>query len=314
LSAISLTERFQLSRFISGEKASDGAITLNHRRIFILPTASGLGFAFLVLLLLLIAFVYDNNLAYLLAFLLASVFFISILHCFKALSGLVVEAGLCNPVFAGESAGFNLHISNPTTSAKTLLTIKLQTSVAFALEANSKVSLILPADTTRRGWQQAGTVTVSSTFPLGLFRAWSPLRFKLKVLVYPKPASRHLAMPEIAADHAPLGHRKKGVDDFYGLQSYQAGDAINHIHWKAFAKGQGLLKKQYGGGDSAEIWLDYALTPGHHVEERLSQLCRWLLDAEAAGIRYGFSLPGLKHAPDNGTSHLKKCLEALALF
>jgi len=74
LNSLSLKKRFQLSRFFVGEKPTDAAVTLNHRRIFILPTKRGLGFALLLLLLLLIAFVYNNNLVYLLTFLLASIF------------------------------------------------------------------------------------------------------------------------------------------------------------------------------------------------------------------------------------------------
>jgi len=49
-------------------------LTLDQRRIFILPSKRGLGFALLILVLMLIAFVYNNNLAYMLAFLLASIF------------------------------------------------------------------------------------------------------------------------------------------------------------------------------------------------------------------------------------------------
>ena len=91
---LKLTERFKLSRFTSGEKSRVKQFTLGHRRIFILPTQRGLGFVVLITLLLLIAFIYNNNLAYLLAFLLASIFFITILHSFKSLAGLV-ENQLC---------------------------------------------------------------------------------------------------------------------------------------------------------------------------------------------------------------------------
>ncbi|UOA09780.1 hypothetical protein [Methylobacter sp. S3L5C] len=60
--------------------------------------------------------------------------------------------------------------------------------------------------------------------------------------------------------------------------------------------------------------MNYDNAPGHNTEERLSQLCRWVIDAERMGIPYGFSLPGLKLSPDNGMAHTRKCLEALALF
>lgn len=315
MSSLTLKERFSLSRFSSGEKASDEPITLNQRRIFILPTDRGLGFVILLALLLLIAFVYNNNLAYLLAFLLASIFFINILHSYRSLSGLVLRSGQSKPVFVGQAAGFNIHIDNSTSKDRLQLKINLlQATETISLSAHSQTQITLHSATYKRGWQEAGTLTISSTYPLGLFRAWSPLRFNLNVLVYPKPATAEIPFPESPASQSEQGATSKGNDDFFGLQSYQPGDAIKHIHWKSYAKGLGVFSKQYDGESSAQIWLDYIQTPGHGIEERLSQLCRWLIDAEQAGINYGFSIPGLKLEPANGQHHYQKCLEALALF
>lgn len=315
MSPLTLKERFSLSRFSSGEKASDEPLTLNQRRIFILPTDRGLGFVILLALLLLIAFVYNNNLAYLLAFLLASIFFITILHSYRSLSGLVLRSGQSQPVFAGQAAGFNIHIDNPTNKERLQLKINLlQATESISLSAHSQTQITLHSATYKRGWQEAGTLTISSTYPLGLFRAWSPLRFNLKVLIYPKPANTEIPFPESPAYQSEQCASSKGNDDFFGLQSYQPGDAIKHIHWKSYAKGLGVFSKQYDGESSAQIWLDYMQTPGHGIEERLSQLCRWLIDAEQAGISYGFSIPGLKLEPANGQYHYQQCLEALALF
>jgi uncharacterized protein (DUF58 family) len=312
---LNLKERFRLSRFVSGEKAVDAPIVLNHRRIFILPTQRGLGFVLLIALLLLIAFVYNNNLAYLLTFLLASVFFITIVHSYKSLAGLVVQKGRSKAVFAGEAAGFDIHINNPTDMERCQLQITLQDTQSLAMQAYGAAHLTLYSITKKRGWHEAGTVTLSSTFPLGLFRAWSPVRFDLKALVYPKPAHLEIPFPQTPSAQIQQGSSLKGTDDFYGLREYHSGDSIKHIHWKAFAKGLGVFSKQYGGEQSSEeIRLDYDLTPGHNVEERLSQLCRWVVDAEQAGISYGFALPGLKLPPDIGLAHYRQCLEALALF
>jgi uncharacterized protein (DUF58 family) len=133
-------------------------------------------------------------------------------------------------------------------------------------------------------------------------------------LVYPKPAKEALAFPETAGAANQQGSAKKGNDEFYGLKEYQSGDPIRHIHWKAFAKGLGLYSKQYSGETFAELWLSYEAAPGHDTEQRLSQLCRWLVDADKAGLQYGFILPGFRIEPSSGTAHFKKCLEALALF
>ncbi|MGR8979068.1 MAG: DUF58 domain-containing protein [Gammaproteobacteria bacterium] len=311
----SLKKRFQSSRFYLGERARPGPVVLNHRRIFILPTARGFGFVFLIILLFFIAFVYGNNLVYLLTFLLASIFFITILHSYNALAGLILKEGYCRAVFAGEAAGFVIHITNPARSSRPALTITKQKFQKLTIAAQTTIPATVYSFTQKRGWHEAGTITISSTFPLGLFRAWSPIRFSLKALVYPKPSSRDIPFPQPnAAGGGKSNFGNKGSDDFQGLQEYRSGDSIKKIHWKAYAKGQGLFSKQYAGNSSFEIWLAYDNTPGQHVEERLSQLCRWVIDAEKCGIRYGFSLPGIKLAPDSGTAHAVRCLEALALY
>ncbi|MFZ2726735.1 MAG: DUF58 domain-containing protein [Methylococcaceae bacterium] len=311
---MTIQQRIKNSRFFMGEQANDAAITLTHKRVFILPTQRGLGFCLLLLLLLLIAFVYNNNLAYLLTFLLASIFFLTIIHTVRSLFGLILQRGQSKPVFAGEAAGFEIHLTNPSSTYRHNILISLEDTQSLTLSAHSKNRIILQSLTHKRGWHEAGKVVISSTFPLGLFRAWSPLRFNLKVLVYPKPASKEIAFPESDSGDIQQGFTKKGVDDFYGLQEYQVGDSIKHIHWKAFAKGLGVFSKQFSGTSSSEIWLDYDYALGHNTEERLSQLCRWVIDAERSGIRYGFILPNVKLAPNNGLEHYQACLQALALF
>ncbi|MFU8787986.1 MAG: DUF58 domain-containing protein [Methylobacter sp.] len=316
-SKLTLKQRFQLSRFFKGEPPVSGAVQLTQRRVFILPTRRGLGMVLTIALLLLIAFIYNNNLVYLLGFLLASLFFITILHTFKALSGLVLQAGFVPPVFAGESAGFTLTVTNPDNQARMALNASLETEQTFSLDAYASKTLTLYAATQKRGWQPMATVTLSSCYPLGIFRAWSPLRFDSRVLVYPKPSTYSLPFPDGTGQQQP-GQRhsnRAGDDDFNGIRAYQAGDPLRQIHWKAYAKGQGLLSKQYGadaGGN--ELWLDYQNTPEGDVEARLSQLCRWLIDAENAGLLYGLRLPGCELAPACGLQHRAACLEALALF
>jgi uncharacterized protein (DUF58 family) len=309
-----LLQYWRTKQFFRPEPATHEPITLTHKRIFILPTQRGLGFVVIIGVLLLIAFVYNNNLAYLLCFLLASVFFITILHSFKTLSGLVIYKGQSTSVFAGENAGFDVYLSNPSAEPRFNLQLHLSDDVLCSLEPQQKQCITLYSATRKRGWHSCGAITVACTYPLGLFRAWSVLHFDFKVLVYPKPARESLAFPETAGAQNVQGAAKKGHDEFYGLKEYQSGDPIRHIHWKAFAKGLGLFSKQYSGETFAELWLDYEAAPGHDTEQRLSQLCRWLVDADQAGLHYGFILPGVRIEPSSGTVHFKKCLEALALF
>ena len=318
-SRLSFKQRFKLSRFFEGEDPVGGPIELTQRRVFILPTQRGMGMVLTIVLLLLTAFIYNNNLVYLLSFLVGSIFFVTILHTYKALSGLVVKVGFVQPVFAGDAARLPLTVDNPASQIRPALAARLDTEQEFSLDANVSKTLSLLMPTQKRGWQPMGTVTLSSAYPFGIFRAWSPLRFDCKVLVYPKPSKHSAPLPVPSEGRrsktGPRAIDRSGKEDFNGIRDYQPGDSLRQIHWRAYAKGQGLLSKQYAaeaGGN--ELCLDYEYTPGGQREERLSLLCRWVLDAESAGLRYGLRLPGKQMAPDQGQKHQSACLEALALF
>ncbi len=312
----SLLKRFRLSRFIRGEKLNKESVTLNHQRIFILPTRNGIGFVVLITILLLIAFVYNNNLIYILAFLLSSIFFVTIIHSFKSLAGLTIKKGKSNAVFAGEAAPFTVYLENSRDVQHLSLQIKLsgENPIETHLSSSDKSPVTLYAPTNKRGWCQCGTITVSSSFPLGLFRAWAPINFDYKTLIYPKPAELETPFPDDSSISTGSGIPKKNREDFFGLTRYQPGHSIRQIHWKSLAKGQGLHSKEYMSQQNNEIWLDYQHTPGRDSEERLSQLCRWLIDAEKSGARYGLKMPGIKIIPASGALHLRDSLEALALY
>jgi uncharacterized protein (DUF58 family) len=135
--------------------------------------------------------------------------------------------------------------------------------------------------------------------------------------VYPKPSEFVIPFPEGEGRELAEACQSKlgGYDEFSGIRPYQAGDSIRQIYWKGYAKGQGLNTKQYASyAGGAEIYLDLTTTPGSHLEDQLSQLCRWVVDAERSGLRYGLSIPTANILPNSGESHYLMCLEALALY
>ncbi|MGR8980319.1 MAG: DUF58 domain-containing protein [Gammaproteobacteria bacterium] len=316
---LGLEQRFCRGRWFMEKHPICDSVVLTQRRIFMKPTRRGLGVAFTVLLLVLIAFIYNSNQVYLLAFLLASILLLAILHTYQSLAGLKVEIGRVQPVFAGESAGLPVTVSNLSRQPREALSLSASSAneLNFSLDASDSKTLTLQAAATKRGWQMIDTVTLASDYPLGAFQAWSPLRFDCKILVYPEPTGRPSPLPNCGGRRTDgeEGCGRISQDDFSGIRAYEAGDSLRRIHWKAYAKGQGLLSKQFeSGAGGADLWLDYDKTPGGHIEARLSLLCRWVVDAEAAGLRYGLLLPGRKIAPGSGRNHRMACLKALALF
>jgi uncharacterized protein (DUF58 family) len=156
---------------------------------------------------------------------------------------------------------------------------------------------------------------LETRYPLGLFRAWSYVEPDARCLVYPRPERSPL--PTAAAHEAPGGQRSPvaGNEDFSGLRTYQLSDSPRHVAWKAVARTDGMLTKQFSGEAAAELWLDWErLPPALGLEQRLSRLAGWVLAAERGGARYGLRLPGVEIAPARGDSHAAACLQALALY
>jgi uncharacterized protein (DUF58 family) len=50
------------------------------------------------------------------------------------------------------------------------------------------------------------------------------------------------------------------------------------------------------------------------VEEKLSQLTLWVIEAERAQQPYGLRLPSIEISPALGQMHFHSCLRALSLF
>lgn len=296
-------------------KVEHGTVILTQRRIFMLPTRQGLALALLLILMLLGDINYSLSLGYVLTFLLAMMAVMSMLHAFRNLAHLEIHAGHTEPVFTGETARFPLHFNNPGKLARYQLALRNgdDHTISFDAPAEQTSEVYFPLQTSHRGWLQTGRLTLYTVFPLGLFYTWSYLHFDTRCLVYARPLNEAM----LPAGNTPDGTGKRSVagdDDFAGLRNYVAGDALPHIAWKAYARGLGLQVKQFATQVGEELWLDLADAPDIELEEKLSRLTRWVMDAESDGLRYGLRLAGNELPASNGTAHQDECLRRIALF
>lgn len=313
---MSLRHRFSLKRFFQGEGPEAGPIFLAQRRVYILPSKMGLYFAAMMLVMLLGAVNYNNSLAYVLTFLLASVFIVSILHTYRNLLHLRIDIAPVPPVFCGETVQVPVMLDNRQNAARYALKLHFpqQRLVITDVQADQWQRVHVPLLSSQRGQHSLLRLTLETGFPLGLFRAWAYAQRDVPYLVYPTPDRQH-ALPSAPAWHLNLqGDRGKGADDFAGLRNYHVGDSLRHVHWKTAARAQGMFTKQFGGDRAEELWLDWNSLPQLDTEARLSRLTRWVLDAHAAQLSYGLRLPGKHIPPGTGSAHQQQCLKALALF
>ncbi len=308
----------------AGAGGASTGFLLRFRRIYILPTRQGMGFAGAVSVMLLGAINYGNALGYVLSFMLVGASLVSMLHAVRNLAGLRVARDDHAPVFAGDMARFGLRVDNRGQRQRFGLLARLATGqgrgrendpvVHFGLAADRVERIELPAIAPRRGWYSPGRVVIATRFPFGLFRAWSRIHIGLRCLVYPRPAGEQAPPEHQPEDTGERGTRGKGEDEFSGLRDYQQGDSARRVHWKAVARGQGVPVKLFSGGAAGVTVLRWQDVTDGDSEARLSQLCRWLLDSHAQGLRYGLRLPGVDIPADNGAMHRRRCLEALALY
>ena len=294
-----------------------GAVVLVQRRVFILPSRQGIVFAVVLLMMLTGSINYSLGLGFVLTFLLGAMAINGMLYTFRNLANLRITGGRVLPVFAGDTAEFTVHLENGSDTDRY--------AIGFTHDRKNAVFIDVPARTTapasigilapRRGLQRPGRLTLFTRYPLGLYYAWAYLELDMHCLVYPRPAPPGKPLPPAASSVGAGIERGQGQEDFSGLRQYHAGDSPRHIAWKIAARDQGLFTKQFSGRTETELWLDWALLPASlGVEERLSQLARWVLDAHADGLSFGLRLPDATVSMAAGEAQRERCLEALALF
>jgi uncharacterized protein (DUF58 family) len=251
-----------------------------------------------------------------LTFLLAGLTVICILYTYRSLLHLQVSIRTIAPVFAGERLMVPVLLDNSGHAARFSLQMRFQgeATVVCDVPANCWTQVEVPLTTKARGLCSIEQFTLSSVFPLGLFRTWSPVRFNTTYLVYAKPAKQTGLPQDVLYQPKQTGDKGRGSDDFAGLRSYHQGDSLRHVHWKTVAKDQGLYTKQFGGDRSDELWLDWRSLEHLDKEARISQLTRWVIDAEQAGLNYGVWIPNNQIQPGHGDAHEHNCLRALALI
>lgn len=292
-------------------------VVLRHRRIYILPTRRGLAMLATLALMLVTSLNYSLALGFGVTFLLAGLAAAALLHTFRNLAGIEVQPLASGETFAGGTLPFRLGIE-ARASARFALTLAASgcTPVTVDLAPGAALPVTLELRAPRRGRLTLGRVTLSSTYPLGLWRTWAYVHFPLAGIAFP--------VPEIAAPPLPAGaggddlrSAASGDDaDLAGLRGYQPGDPLQRVAWKAVARGAGWYTKQFehggGGGPVDLVWDAVATERGS--EAKIARLTAWVLAAERAARPFGLRVPGFRLPAGQGREHRRRALTALALL
>ena len=319
LSSLTFNLRQRISDWIFRARFPENPpVVLTQRRIFILPSRTGYFFAFVLVLLLIASINYSLSLGYLLTFLLAGMGSIAMLHTFRNLLRLSISPGKVEPVFAGDTAHFSIVLANQSLPryAIGIKHAQIRGAEPEFGDASERTSTTfqIPMRAEKRGYMKCGRLEIFTEYPVGLFHAWSYVDFGMACLVYPKPDAGAGALPLDMRAKGEGNVPVRGDEEFQSLRAYRAGDTPRQIAWKALARGQGLLVKEFGSTASADLWLDYDTLHGLPMEQRLGRLAWWVIEAERSQMPYGLKLVDRSIRPMLGPEHRDECLRALALF
>jgi len=288
-------------------------LVLSSRRVYILPTRAGWAFAAVLAVTFIAGVNYGNGLAMLLCFWLAGFALVAMLQTQRQLSGLRITSAIAEPAFAGQTVLLRLQVESPRTSD--LLAGVARGPGVAALAGDQpgalRVAMQLPAPV--RGFWRAPALRLQSSAPFGLFRTWVWLQLDVRTLVYPAPHGS-LPVPEVPGGDNGKTKPGMGLDELAWLRAFREGDSPRQVAWKAYARGAPLLVREYQGSVAASREFSFDALRDLDVEARLSQLCRWVVDAAAQNESWTLTLPGATPINGVGAPHRQECLSRLALF
>ncbi|QDH70526.1 DUF58 domain-containing protein [Marilutibacter alkalisoli] len=289
----------------------------DRRRIYVLPTRFGLFYSMLLAVMGLGALNYNNNPALLLALLLAGAGLASLIAAQLQLSQLEVVAIDAEPVAAGTPLRARLHVRAAPGRIRRGLRVDMRSGRHDAIILNlsgDRGEADVELATEHRGWLDIPRLRISTTRPLGLARAWAYVWPQAPLLVYPAPEPDGPPLPE-GRGEAAQSRLKSSGEDVHHLRAWRAGDARRAIAWKASARRDQLLVREYEQPLGVEVVLDWRATAGLPYESRIARLAHWIDLAERERRRYRLAAPGQPGlGPDHGPRHRHACLRALALM
>lgn len=303
----------------------------------ILPASSanelqsgGLKFTFFFLVVLLAAINTGNNLIYLVLSTLSGVALINFGLARLSLRNLMVETHFPDELFAGEESVVDFFVAKGRS-------ISPAQSIGLAVRAGGEPETHLPyidylaqGDRTRiQGlvrWRHRGVypligVDVVCNYPFGLMSSRRLYRQNRQLAVFPEI----LSLDELLKTGAEGLYAADSVFRGQGggllnIRPFLPGDDRRHMHWKASAKEDRLMVKEFAREEGRTIWVHFnPLRHGEkHKDERELFECGASVAASLAyhgrsdGLRMIFSAPGVRLVPGGNGAQVRNFFEYLA--
>jgi uncharacterized protein (DUF58 family) len=277
-----------------------------------------------VVVLILTAATYNNNLIFILGFFMFSVFVVSMLQTHYNIKGVRLDFASAEEAFAGDPLTVTLNLSQKRAKWKRALEIRTSSKRIPTL-SQRRVDLS-PNETSKlcqievrvrdRGVYPLPAVVLETYYPLGLFRAWKVFYFDAKLTIYPRPDMSRVLIPRsYESGHEDLGLRTSPEGDFGELKNHLPGESYRQIAWKHYARTGELYSKVHWGEEHKHYIIPWIVAGGPaEVEGLLMRVSGWVKRALDENATFEMETPSLRIDPGRGPDHARKCWRQLAEY
>jgi uncharacterized protein (DUF58 family) len=170
----------------------------------------------------------------------------------------------------------------------------------------------------KRGIYPLGTITLSTSFPFGLFRKERDVEIPAEVVVWPR-TDRPVRQPRSGGGRARrTGLTARGTagtrGEYRSLRGYRPGDDPRDIHWRSSARSQLPVIREYeaDGAETRWICLDTREAPGEAAEVAVEVAAALVAAAAAEQRPFALVAGDSVLEPGHGVAHMERALDILA--
>ncbi|MCB0370638.1 MAG: DUF58 domain-containing protein [Bdellovibrionales bacterium] len=272
--------------------------TKNQKRPYIVPSRFGLYFGLGILVLLLLAFTYANQLIYLIAFFYASFLFIVMHLTNNNIKFIKVESYQIDHFFKDQKGKLKVTLKNEHRrylSRYVYLKVSKTNQIKLIPQILPQQSITLYFDiqSEQRGLFAFPEISIYTTFPFEIFYSWKKSNWSLNYFVFPEREGddQPPIIDEKALEKESLFTNQlnlsQGVDFLYHRE-FVPGDNFHRIDWKVFARKNKFYVKTYDNPNSAIYLIDLPVlldqANGNVLERKINQITKWIYTAQTDNL------------------------------
>ena len=289
---------------------------LNSKRTYIIPTGLGFTFSFVTFLSFIIALTFGHPFSYFITFFSLSIIIVCAFETNSAIFRLksfyfsdeFIECGSETDISFEISRhelkgvkGFNTRVEGQKTLKHSILSKK-----------NTRVRATISKE--KCGVFKSPRISIHTTYPLGLFKSWKYIEPSNSVIVYPSRVEKldfQSRTNVLRGAENTVKENTQTKEEFLDHRVFRDTDSWKHIDWKAYARGRGLLTKNFSGNESSVMTLEVT---SHSKLEYLGVITNELFNNYELSIKTIFMLDGEIVSEGSSPQHLHKCLRLLSLL